>query len=124
MTAGAVLLDALISKLGAKEITLCDLALREGLVLDYIHRHRKEIARVDRYPDVRRRSAIELAERSNWEGEHAKQVAELALQHLRADRATSTSWASASRNGWSTPRCSTTWATTSATNATIGIRTT
>ena len=79
MTAGAVLLDALISKLGAKEITLCDLALREGLVLDYIHRHRQDIARVDRYPDVRRRSAIELAERSNWEPDHAKQVARLAL---------------------------------------------
>jgi exopolyphosphatase/guanosine-5'-triphosphate,3'-diphosphate pyrophosphatase len=79
MTAGAVLLDALISKVGAKEITLCDLALREGLVLDYIHRHRQDIARVDRYPDVRRRSAIELAERSNWEPDHAKQVARLAL---------------------------------------------
>jgi exopolyphosphatase/guanosine-5'-triphosphate,3'-diphosphate pyrophosphatase len=79
VTAGAVLLDALIGKLGAKEITLCDLALREGLVLDYIHRHRKEIARVDRYPDVRRRSAIELAERCNWEADHARQVARMAL---------------------------------------------
>jgi exopolyphosphatase/guanosine-5'-triphosphate,3'-diphosphate pyrophosphatase len=86
MTAGAVLLDALISKLGAKEITLCDLALREGLVLDYVHRHRKEIARVDRYPDVRRRSAIELAERSNWEAEHAKQVAKLALHMFEQSR--------------------------------------
>ena len=62
-----------------KDITLCDLALREGLVLDYIHRHRKEIARVDRYPDVRRRSAIELAERCHWEADHARQVARMAL---------------------------------------------
>ncbi|HEX9407525.1 MAG TPA: Ppx/GppA phosphatase family protein, partial [Thermoanaerobaculia bacterium] len=60
--AGAVLIDTLLRKLDASEITLCDLALREGLVLDYISRHRTEIARVDRYPDVRRRSAIELAE--------------------------------------------------------------
>ncbi|MDH4065561.1 MAG: Ppx/GppA family phosphatase, partial [Acidobacteriota bacterium] len=79
VVAGAILLDTLVAKLGAKEITLCDLALREGLVLDYIHRHRKDIARVDRYPDVRRRSAVELAERCHWESDHARQVARMAL---------------------------------------------
>jgi exopolyphosphatase/guanosine-5'-triphosphate,3'-diphosphate pyrophosphatase len=77
--AGAVLLDTLLRRLKADEITLCDLALREGLVLDYIHRHRRDIARVDRYPDVRRRSTIELAERCNWEADHSKKVAQLAL---------------------------------------------
>ena len=81
-----MLLDAIIGKLGATEITLCDLALREGLVLDYIHRHRKEIARVDRYPDVRRRSAIELAERCHWEADHAKQVARMALSIFEQTR--------------------------------------
>jgi exopolyphosphatase/guanosine-5'-triphosphate,3'-diphosphate pyrophosphatase len=79
MVAGAILLDALLKKLGADEITLCDLALREGVLLDYIHAHRKHIARVDRYPDVRRRSVIELAERCRWEAEHSRQVAALAL---------------------------------------------
>lgn len=79
VVAGAILLDTLVGKLGAKEITLCDLALREGLVLDYVHRHRKDIARVDRYPDVRRRSAVELAERCHWEAEHARQVARIGL---------------------------------------------
>ena len=39
MPAGAVLLDTILKRLGATEITLCDLALREGLILDYIHRH-------------------------------------------------------------------------------------
>ena len=72
MVAGAVLVDSLLKKLGAKEITLCDLALREGIVLDYIEQHRTEIARVDRYPDVRRRSTIELAERSQWEADHSR----------------------------------------------------
>jgi exopolyphosphatase/guanosine-5'-triphosphate,3'-diphosphate pyrophosphatase len=79
IVAGAVLLDALVVKLGARAITLCDLALREGLVLDYIHRHRKEIARVDKYPDVRRRSAMELADRCDWEADHSRQVARMAL---------------------------------------------
>jgi exopolyphosphatase/guanosine-5'-triphosphate,3'-diphosphate pyrophosphatase len=79
MVAGAVLLDTLLKKLDAEEITLCDLALREGVLLDYIHGHRKDIARVDRYPDVRRRSVIELAERCAWEADHSRQVAAIAL---------------------------------------------
>ena len=79
MVAGAVLLDALLKKLEADEITLCDLALREGVLLDYIHGHRRHITQVDRYPDVRRRSVIELAERCSWEADHSRQVAALAL---------------------------------------------
>ena len=79
MVAGTVLLDTLLKRLEADEITLCDLALREGVLLDYIHRHRRDIARVDKYPDVRRRSVIELAERCAWEADHSRQVAALAL---------------------------------------------
>ena len=77
--AGAVLLDAIVRRLGAEEITLCDMSLREGLVLDYIARHRKEIAQADRYPDIRRRSVVELADRCNYWPEHATQVARLAM---------------------------------------------
>ena len=79
VVAGAVLLDALLRTLDAKDITLCDLALREGLVLDFIQRNRKHIRQVDEIPDVRRRSALELAERCGWEVEHSQQVARLAL---------------------------------------------
>ncbi len=86
--AGAVLLDAILRRLGAQELTLCDLSLREGLVLDYIARHRKQIAQVDRYPDVRRRSIIELAERCNYWPEHALQVARLASALFDQTRAT------------------------------------
>ena len=77
--AGAVLLDAILRRLGADELTLCDFSLREGLVLDYIRRHRKQIAQAERYPDVRRRSVVELAERCNYWPEHAGQVARLAV---------------------------------------------
>jgi len=79
MVAGAILLDTLLKELDAEEVTLCDLALREGVLLDYIHQHRKHITRVDRYPDVRRRSVIELAERCAWEADHSRQVAAIAL---------------------------------------------
>ena len=77
--AGSVLLDTLLKKLGAKELTLCDLALREGLALDYIRKNQARIAKIEKYPDVRRRSVIELAERCNYSRNHAAQVARMAL---------------------------------------------
>ena len=78
IVAGGVLLDTILSRLNASDITLCDFALREGLVLDYIQRNRKHIAQADRYPDVRKRSVIELAERCSYWPEHAHQIARLA----------------------------------------------
>src|SRR5215831_363507 len=86
--AGAVLLDTVLRRLNATELTLCDLSLREGLVLDYIARHRKEIAQAERYPDVRRRSIVELADRCNWVPDHAQQVAKLAVLLFDQTRAT------------------------------------
>jgi exopolyphosphatase/guanosine-5'-triphosphate,3'-diphosphate pyrophosphatase len=86
--AGSILIDVILRRLGADEITLCDMSLREGLVLDYIARHRKEIAHAERYPDVRRRSVIELAERCNYEPEHSHHIAKLALALFDATRGT------------------------------------
>jgi exopolyphosphatase/guanosine-5'-triphosphate,3'-diphosphate pyrophosphatase len=85
--AGAILLDEILRRLGAAELTLCDLSLREGLVLDYIARHRKEIVQADRYPDVRRRSVIELAERCNYWPDHAHHVARLSTALFNQTRA-------------------------------------
>ena len=79
IVAGAVLVDTLLRALDADSITLCDLALREGLVLDFIQRNRQHIRQVDEVPDVRRRSVLELGERCGWEADHAQQVARLAL---------------------------------------------
>ena len=79
IVAGAVLADTLVRLLGAPEIILCDFALREGLVLDYLARNRRKVAQVERYPDIRRRSVIELGDRCRWMFEHAEQVARLAL---------------------------------------------
>ena len=87
VVAGSVLLDTLLRRLGAEELTLCDLALREGLVLDYIRRHRRQIAQADRIPDVRRRSALELAEKCNYLATHAQHVARLALALFDQTRA-------------------------------------
>ena len=77
--AGSVLFDTIIRRLGTDSFTLCDLALREGIVLDYIRRNSARIRKVERYPDVRRRSIVELGERCGYWSEHAQQVARLAL---------------------------------------------
>jgi exopolyphosphatase/guanosine-5'-triphosphate,3'-diphosphate pyrophosphatase len=85
--AGSVLLDSVLRRLGAEEMTLCDLALREGLVLDYIHRNTATIRKIERYPDVRRRSVIEFGERCNYSPAHARHVAQLALSIFDQTRA-------------------------------------
>jgi exopolyphosphatase / guanosine-5'-triphosphate,3'-diphosphate pyrophosphatase len=87
VVAGAVLLDTILRRLGAEELTLCDLALREGLVLDYTRRNRRQIAQIDNIPDVRRRSTLELAERCSYYAEHANQVVRLALALFDQTRA-------------------------------------
>jgi exopolyphosphatase/guanosine-5'-triphosphate,3'-diphosphate pyrophosphatase len=78
--AGGVLLDTILRRLGADEISLCEMALREGLILDYIRRNQQHIAAVERYPDIRRRSVEELGERCHYWSEHARQVARIATR--------------------------------------------
>jgi len=85
--AGAVLLDTILQRLGADDLMLCDLALREGLVLDYIRRHKKEIIHIEQIPDVRRRSVLELAERCNYHADHARHIANLSLALFDQTRA-------------------------------------
>ena len=85
--AGAVLLDTILQRLGADDFTLCDLALREGLVLDYIRRHQKEIVHIEQIPDVRRRSVLELAERCNYYADHARHIVALSLAIFDQTRA-------------------------------------
>src|SRR5688572_31273809 len=64
------------------------LSLHDALpiLLDYIARHRKQIVQAERYPDVRRRSVIELAERSNYWPEHASQISKLATSDRKSTR--------------------------------------
>ena len=76
---GAVVLDTLLERLGVRELVLCEWALREGILLDYIHGHPRALARAEAYPDVRRRSVVALAERCQYDEAHARHVAALAL---------------------------------------------
>ena len=87
IVAGSILIDTLLERLGARELTLCDFALREGLILDYIRRNTSTIQQLERYPDVRQRSVIELAERCRYVEEHARHVAALAVTLFDRTRA-------------------------------------
>ncbi len=77
---GAVILDTLLGRLGVRELILCEWALREGVLLDYIKSHPDVLARAEEHPDVRRRSVLELAERCRADREHAAHVASLSLR--------------------------------------------
>jgi exopolyphosphatase/guanosine-5'-triphosphate,3'-diphosphate pyrophosphatase len=77
---GAVLLNVLLELAKADGITLCEAALREGLILDYLERKADRIRSYENVPDIRRQSVRELAERCGQRGPHPDRVAQLALE--------------------------------------------
>jgi exopolyphosphatase / guanosine-5'-triphosphate,3'-diphosphate pyrophosphatase len=84
VVAGAVVLDTLLRAVGARELLLCEWSLREGALLDFIQAHPRWLVRAEAYPDVRRRSVVDLGERCSYDAAHAEHVAGLALQILDA----------------------------------------
>lgn len=101
--AGGILLECIMSDLGATEITSCDWSLREGVVLDYLRRRRElrygpEVPRGPQlvvasvedkllYPvtddsdlDVRARSVLSVARRYDYDVTHSHHVARLATR--------------------------------------------
>jgi exopolyphosphatase/guanosine-5'-triphosphate,3'-diphosphate pyrophosphatase len=75
---GAVLLEQLFAELDIDELVLSDFALREGVILDEIHK--REGPSRDHLLDLRRRSVMHLANRLDPEPEHAGHATALALQ--------------------------------------------
>ncbi len=57
----------------------CDMALREGLIIDHIASQRAHFRARAMWPDPRLRSVIQLAERCGYNADHARQVERLAL---------------------------------------------
>jgi exopolyphosphatase / guanosine-5'-triphosphate,3'-diphosphate pyrophosphatase len=76
---GAVLLVKLLELAGRDRITLCDAALREGLVLDYLESRPDTIRQLDVVKDIRRHSVMEMARRCGQTGPHTEHVAALSL---------------------------------------------
>ncbi len=75
-----VLLRCLLELSGLHEITLCDKAIREGVIYDFIARHREGLKAEQEIPDVRRRNVIGLARRCHTPESHSMHVAHLALR--------------------------------------------
>lgn len=80
---GAALLCELLTLAQVDELVLCDVSIREGLVLDFLARRTAAAAASNEpiFPtDIRKRSVLLLAERCGEDGPHAQRVAALALQ--------------------------------------------
>jgi exopolyphosphatase/guanosine-5'-triphosphate,3'-diphosphate pyrophosphatase len=80
IVAGAVLVGQLFDRLHLKRIDICPMALREGILLDYLSRHLPDLAIRREVPDARRRSVIDLARRCDWHKTHSQHVAGIALK--------------------------------------------
>ncbi len=77
--AGAVVYRTVLELAGADEAVLCETALREGIIADYVATNRPGILLVDEFPDLRRRTVMELARRCQFREDHGAHVARLAL---------------------------------------------
>lgn len=76
----AVVLRRLLELSGSDSMTLCDKAIREGVIYDFIERHRDGLKAEREIPDVRRRNVIGLARRCRAPEVHSLHVADLALR--------------------------------------------
>jgi exopolyphosphatase/guanosine-5'-triphosphate,3'-diphosphate pyrophosphatase len=76
---GVIVLLAVMQAFGISELEHCDLALREGVILDDIARHSAHLRARAMWPDPRARSVIYLGERCQHRQAHAEQVSRLAV---------------------------------------------
>jgi exopolyphosphatase / guanosine-5'-triphosphate,3'-diphosphate pyrophosphatase len=75
-----VVLRRLMELTGRDELVLCDKAIREGVIYDFIVRHRERIKAEAEIPDLRRRNVLALARRCHAPEVHSLHVAGLALR--------------------------------------------
>lgn len=77
---GACAVVTLMKEAGIPAFTLCDKALREGLLYDFIEKNRKSLKIEEDIPDLRRRGVVSLAARCEVIKGHGEHVAKLALR--------------------------------------------
>jgi len=77
---GALVLEQVLRLTGAKSITLSDYGVREGLVVDWLGRHARELSTMESSDDLRLRSVLGLLSRFAPDDRHARHVAFLSLQ--------------------------------------------
>jgi exopolyphosphatase/guanosine-5'-triphosphate,3'-diphosphate pyrophosphatase len=77
---GALVLEQVLRLTGAKSIRLSDYGVREGLVVDWLRRHARELSTIEAAGDLRMRSVLGLLGRFDTDGRHCRHVATLSLQ--------------------------------------------
>lgn len=77
---GIILQRYTCKRFGLKKIIYSGYALREGMVIEYAHRHRRDAFRTAPYIDVRHKSVHELLRKCKWHEKHSVQVTRLALR--------------------------------------------
>jgi len=80
IVAAALLLEEVVRRLEIKEMQVSASALREGVLVDYLARHRPELEIRREAPQPRRRAVLDLGRRCHWHREHAEQVARLCVR--------------------------------------------
>ena len=75
-----IVLRTIMERLDIAELTLSDKAIREGLLYDFIERHREGIRTEYDIPNIRRRNVLHLARQCRYDTMHAHHVAKLCLQ--------------------------------------------
>jgi exopolyphosphatase / guanosine-5'-triphosphate,3'-diphosphate pyrophosphatase len=76
----AMVLRTLMEQTGRHELTISDKAIREGLIYDFIERHREGIGAERDIPNVRRRNVIFMARRCHSPESHVQHIATLATR--------------------------------------------
>jgi len=78
-----ICLDVILEEAGAAEITVCPVALREGLIYDFMSRALPETPAPQPVGDLRLQAVLDLAQRCDYPSEHSHRVALLARQMFR-----------------------------------------
>ncbi|QQR81694.1 MAG: Ppx/GppA family phosphatase [Deltaproteobacteria bacterium] len=76
---GSCVFVSLLKKIGIQDVLLCDEAIREGVIYDYLDRNKSKIEMESLVPDIRRRSVLQLARKCGLQEKHMQHVTGLAL---------------------------------------------
>lgn len=79
---GMVLVKYLVDEFAIENIRISEAALRDGMIIDFIAKEKDNPSfnLAADFPEPRKRSVYELLRKCNWQEEHSKHVAAMALQ--------------------------------------------
>jgi len=96
--AGSLILLEAMTMLGIETITLCERALREGIIVDWMLQHGYIDSRLSYQSEVRSRSVLKIARKYNTDLNHSQHIATFALSLFDQTQSTLHSWGSAEKD--------------------------